>query len=210
MNVMVKICGLTTPEAVAAAVEAGADAVGFVFAESVRRVTPEEAASLAETLPEEIARVAVMKHPSPAEVAAMQAGFSPTFLQTEYADFGHVEVVGPCRPLPVLRAGGPIPARLPPMVLFEGPRSGSGETTDWSQAARLARKTRLILAGGLDPDNVGDAIALVRPYGVDVSSGVEASPGRKDPELITRFVDAVRVAQRESMSLNRNRLTETQ
>ena len=202
MKVLVKICGLTTAESVAAAVAAGADAAGFVFAESVRRVTPETASTLAEGLPETMARVAVMKHPTGEEVRTMQEGFTPTFLQTEYADFGRIEITGVCRPLPVLRAGAPLPARLPPMILFEGPKSGSGETTDWRQAAKLARKTRLILAGGLDPDNVGEAIRQVRPYGVDVSSGVEAAPGRKDPQLITRFVEAVRDAERAAMRLD--------
>jgi phosphoribosylanthranilate isomerase len=202
MKVLVKICGLTTVESVAAAAEAGADAAGFVFAESVRRVTPAAASALAGELPESMARVAVMKHPTAGEVRSMQEGFAPTFLQTEYGDFGQIEITGACRPLPVLRAGAPLPARLPPMILFEGPRSGSGETTDWRQAARLARKTRLILAGGLDPDNVGEAIRQVRPYGVDVSSGVEAAPGRKDPKLISRFVEAVRAAERAAMRLD--------
>lgn len=206
---MVKICGLTTPEAVQATIDAGADAAGFVFADSVRRVEPAAAATLAAVLPDSIARVAVMKHPTPAEVAAMQAGFTPAFLQTDYEDFGRIEVTGPCRPLPVLRAGGHLPARLPPMILFEGPRSGSGETTDWAQAAELARLTRLILAGGLDPENVADAIVRVRPYGVDVSSGVESAPGKKDPALIARFVQAVRAAERTSISIAHHRLTET-
>ena len=202
MKVLVKICGLTTAESVAAAVEAGADAAGFVFAESVRRVTPQAAHALAEGLPDTMARVAVMKHPTVEEVRSMQAGFAPTFLQTEYGDFGQIEITGACRPLPVLRAGAPLPARLPPLILFEGPQSGSGETTDWRQAAKLARKTRLILAGGLDPDNVGEAIRQVRPYGVDVSSGVEAAPGRKDPRLISRFVEAVRAAERAAIRLD--------
>jgi phosphoribosylanthranilate isomerase len=208
MRIMVKICGLRTPEAVAAVVAAGADAAGFVFAESVRRVSPARAAELAAALPDSVARVAVMKHPAPAEVAAMQDGFSPTFLQTEHADFGRIEIRGPCRPLPVLRAGRRLPRRLPPLVLFEGPVSGSGETTDWTRAAKLARRTRLILAGGLDPENVGDAIEVVRPYGVDVSSGVESAPGIKDPALIHRFVAAVRAAEKRAMSLHRPRLTE--
>ena len=202
MKVLVKICGLTTNESVAAAVEAVADAAGFVFAESVRRVTPQAAHALVEGLPETMARVAVMQHPTVEEVRNMQAGFAPTFLQTEYGDFGQIEIIGACRPLPVLRSGAPLPARLPPLILFEGPKSGSGETTDWRQAAKLARKTRLILAGGLDPDNVGEAIRQVRPYGVDVSSGVEAAPGRKDPQLISRFVEAVRAAERAAMRLD--------
>jgi phosphoribosylanthranilate isomerase len=204
MRILVKICGLTSPEAVAAAVEAGADAAGFVFAESVRRVSPRRAAALAAVLPEDVARVAVMKHPAPAAVAEMLDGFVPTFLQTEHADFGRIEIRGPCRPLPVLRAGARLPAKLPPLILFEGPHSGRGVTTDWRQAAKLARRTRLILAGGLDPDNVGEAIETVRPYGVDVSSGVESAPGVKDPELIHRFVAAVRSAEQRSMSLHRS------
>jgi phosphoribosylanthranilate isomerase len=208
MQVLVKICGLTTPEAVRAVDEAGADAAGFVFAESVRRVSPARASELAASLPDAVARVAVMTHPEPASVVAMLDGFTPTFLQTEHADFGRIEVRGPCRPLPVLRAGQPLPARLPPLILFEGPTSGSGETTDWTLAAELARRTRLILAGGLDPDNVGAAIEAVRPYGVDVSSGVESAPGLKDPELIHRFVGAVRTAQQRCLSLDRHRLTE--
>jgi phosphoribosylanthranilate isomerase len=208
MQVLVKICGLTTPEAVRAVDEAGADAAGFVFAESVRRVSPARARELAASLSDAVARVAVMTHPEPASVVAMLDGFTPTFLQTEHADFGRIEVRGPCRPLPVLRAGQPLPARLPPLILFEGPTSGSGETTDWTLAAELARRTRLILAGGLDPDNVGAAIEAVRPYGVDVSSGVESAPGLKDPELIHRFVGAVRTAQQRCLSLDRHRLTE--
>ena len=208
MKVLVKICGLTTPEAVAATVEAGADAAGFVFAESVRRVTPERASELAGRLPDDMARVAVMRHPSREDVAGMQADFMPTFLQTDYEDFGAFEIVGPCRPLPVLRAGGPLPPKLPPTILFEGPVSGSGETTDWAQAAKLARQTRLILAGGLDPENVGAAIDAVRPYGVDVSSGVESAPGKKDPDRIQRFVEAVRAAEQRVDSLDRHRSTE--
>ena len=208
MKILVKICGLTTPEAVAATVEAGADAAGFVFAESVRRVTPARASELAALLPDEMTRIAVMRHPSPEEVADMQAGFMPTFLQTDYADFGAFDIAGPCRPLPVLRAGAALPAKLPPTILFEGPVSGSGETTDWAQAAKLARQTRLILAGGLDPDNVGAAIDAVRPYGVDVSSGVESEPGQKDPERINRFVEAVRAAEQRMNSLDRHRSTE--
>ena len=109
----------------------------------------------------------------------------------------HIQLVGPCRPLPVFRAGRPMPEKLPRLLLFEGPVSGSGEVADWSQARALAAKTRVILAGGLHPGNVGGAIRTVRPYGVDVSSGVESSRGIKDPELIRRFVEAVRKADRQ-------------
>jgi phosphoribosylanthranilate isomerase len=95
--------------------------------------------------------------------------------------------------LPVLRGGAahqPLPARF----LFEGAHSGSGEKADWSAASRLAGEAELVLAGGLDATNVADAIAQVRPFGVDVSSGVEATLGVKDPVRIRDFVAAARAA----------------
>jgi phosphoribosylanthranilate isomerase len=100
--------------------------------------------------------------------------------------------------LPVLRAmPGLLTASLQrpdQLLLFEGPRSGIGEVADWSSARMLASMHRLILAGGLSPANVNDAIAQVRPFGVDVSSGVEESPGRKSPALIESFVTTARAA----------------
>jgi phosphoribosylanthranilate isomerase len=81
---------------------------------------------------------------------------------------------------------------LPETFVFEGAESGRGKTVDWSAAARLAARGELILAGGLRPDNVAEAILQVHPFGVDVSSGVESSPGEKDPELICRFIETVK------------------
>lgn len=197
MSIYVKICGLTDPVAVAAVAEAGADAAGFVFAASPREVSPDTAARLAEGLPDEIVRVAVTRHPGPNLVREICDLLAPEFLQSDAEDFHGIELSGASRPLPVYRAGRPIPDRLPALLLFEGPVSGSGEVADWGQARELACRTRLILAGGLGPDNVADAIRAVRPYGVDVSSGVESEPGRKDPDLICRFVAAVREAERQ-------------
>ena len=195
MNIRVKICGLRTPQAVAAAVEAGADAVGFVFAESVRRIDPRSAAKLAADLPAGVVKVAVMRHPSQRDVDRVIEELAPEFLQTDAEDFEEISLAGPCRPLPVFRAGRPLPKRLPGLVLFEGPVSGSGEVTDWDRARDLAGKTRVVLAGGLEPGNVGAAIRAVSPYGVDVSSGVELAPGVKSPELIRDFLRAVREAE---------------
>jgi phosphoribosylanthranilate isomerase len=79
-------------------------------------------------------------------------------------------------------------------MLFEGPSSGIGELADWGRAAELARQTQMILAGGLTPENVAEAVQAVRPFGVDVSTGVEASPGVKDPTKIRAFVRAARAA----------------
>ena len=97
-----------------------------------------------------------------------------------------------------MRPGAMAACALPRRVLFEGPVSGSGRTTDWQQAAELARRAEVILAGGLHAANVGDAIRQVRPFGVDVSSGVEASPGTKSIQKIEQFVAAARAAAMET------------
>lgn len=196
MSALVKICGLTSPEAVEAAVESGADAVGFVFAESVRRIAPASAAALVTELPPGVVKVAVMRHPSQEEVDQVMDHLQPEFLQTDAEDFEKIRLNGPCRPLPVFRAGGARPDRLPALLLFEGPISGSGKVADWSEARAVAAETRLILAGGLRPDNVADAMRRVRPYGLDVSSGVESAPGIKCPSRIREFLEAVRDAER--------------
>ena len=194
MSTLVKICGLTTTEAVRAAVDAGADALGFVFAESARRVRPMMASRLAADLPQGVVRVAVMRHPAQADVDEVMEHLQPEFLQTDADDYEGITLAGACRPLPVFRAGRPLPERLPRLVLFEGPVSGSGEVADWEQARELAQRTRVILAGGLTPGNVEVAMRAVRPYGVDVSSGVESEPGIKSPRLIRSFIEAVRAA----------------
>ncbi len=194
MTTLVKICGLTTSEAVRAAAEAGADAVGFVFAESVRRVKPAMAGRLAADLPPGVVKVAVMRHPSQADIDEVMDCLQPEFLQTDAEDYDRITLVGTCRPLPVFRAGRPFPERLPRLLLFEGPVSGSGEVADWEHARKLALETRVVLAGGLTSGNVEAAMRAVRPYGVDVSSGVESEPGIKSARLIRNFIEAVREA----------------
>jgi phosphoribosylanthranilate isomerase len=190
----VKVCGLTTPDAVLAAVDAGVNAVGFVFAESKRKVTAQQAAELARNVPRSIVRVAVMLHPSQAQLDEVWSQFRPDVLQTDIDDLAMLQVPEGLQVTPVIRAGRELPEPLPARLLFEGPVSGTGETTDWSAAAKLAGRTQLILAGGLKPTNVADAIATARPFGVDVSSGVEARPGVKDPAKILEFVRNARAA----------------
>ena len=198
MSLTIKICGLTDSDALAGAVAAGADALGFVFAPSPRRITPREAGLLCRDLPEGVIRVAVMRHPSAAEWARVRDEFHPDWLQTDAADFAHLALPPDCRPVPVyrdamLRRQG-LPERWPAQLVFEGARSGAGETADWTLAASIAAQTRLMLAGGLNAANVADAIRQVRPWGVDVSSGVETAPGRKDPARIAAFIKAARAA----------------
>jgi len=192
----VKICGLTSREAVQAAAEAGADAVGFVFADSPRRVTPAEARRLCEGLDRRVTRVAVMRHPDADEWATVRDGFGPDWLQTDAADYELLEMPDACARLPVYRDDdhslASDSAKMPARLLFEGARSGAGERADWSAAAALAARAELVLAGGLSPENVEQALAAVAPWGVDVSSGVERAPGDKDPARIAAFVARVR------------------
>ena len=203
MAIWVKICGLTTRDAVEAAVVAGADAVGFVFAPSKRQVTPVLAAQLAQGAPRRIPRVAVMLHPTQSQLDEVWSAFRPDVLQTDVEDLQTLRVPMGLMVMPVVRGGGGggVGVGLKPglqpkyrRILFEGPVSGVGSTSDWNGAAQLARTTELVLAGGLNAINVADAIATVRPFGVDVSSGVEAAPGIKDPARIHEFVQRARAA----------------
>ena len=190
----IKVCGMTGSEAVAAALEAGADAIGFVFAPSVRQLQPGRAAQLAEPARGKLRLVAVTQHPGPAFWRDVAVAFRPDMLQTDQHDFANLPEPLGCEALPVLRGDQPLPDTVPGVLLYEGARSGTGEVADWSAAARWARRTRLVLAGGLHAGNVADAIAAVRPWGVDVSSGVEDSPGVKSPRKIFEFVRAARAA----------------
>jgi len=191
-----KICGMTSSDAVAAALAAGVDAIGFVFAPSVRRVTPAQAAQFAAAARGRVSCVAVTLHPEQALVDEIIDIFKPDVIQTDIDDFGHLQLPPMLPRLPVIRAAAALSvcAPLPARILFEGPRSGAGEPGDWQQAALLAAATRVVLAGGLNAGNVAAAIRTVRPFGVDTSSGVEAARGQKSPEKILQFVAAARAA----------------
>lgn len=194
----IKICGMTDTRAVEAALAAQVDAVGFVFAPSVRRVTPEQAAELARPARGRALCVAVTQHPSPELLELVFELFRPDVLQTDREDFARISLPAGVAGWPVLRGAQPetVVATLHSdrRALFEGPRSGTGNVADWSVARDLAQRCQLILAGGLVPENVEAAITGVQPYGVDVSSGVEVAPGRKSPALIETFVSRARMA----------------
>ncbi len=189
----IKICGMTTSEAVTAALDAGVDAIGFVFADSVRQVSAATAARLAAPARGKVICVAVTRHPSQYALDEILTLFKPDVLQTDAGDLPLLRVPTALETLPVLRGrqdAGTLPAR----ILFEGLESGSGMPCDWSSARLVARRTQLVLAGGLNADNIRTAVAEVRPFGVDVSSGVEQRPGVKSPGEILRFVRAARAA----------------
>ena len=195
----VKICGLRNELHVQVAVEAGANAVGFVFADSVRRVAPLQAARIASLVPETVKRVAVMQHPSNEDWQEVLRHFSPDVLQTDAADFEKLDVPGFVERWPVFREGKSVTPMPGPaaqdIYLYEGGRSGSGETVDWARAAEVAISGNMILAGGLSVSNVAEAVSIVRPFGVDVSSGVESEPGEKDSQRIREFIIAAKAAE---------------
>jgi phosphoribosylanthranilate isomerase len=194
MSGWIKICGMTTAEGVAAAVAAGVDAIGFVFAPSVRRVSAERAAELARTVRQQLTCVAVTQHPAQAEVDEIVRSLRPDLLQSDLEDFAQLHLPQRLARLPVVRGTHAPLAAYPAKLLFEGELSGSGAVGDWQQAMVLARRTRLVLAGGLHAGNVAAAIRAVRPFGVDTSSGVELRPGLKSAEKISEFVQAARAA----------------
>jgi len=197
----IKICGITTAEAVEAALAARVDAIGFVFADSPRQLTLEDAVALAAPARGRVRCVAVTRHPSQRHLDDILAVFSPDMLQTDREDLRALRLPEQLELLPVFRGCDPEqrtarsrPRLLPARLLFEGLTSGSGTPCDWTAAQRVARRTQLVLAGGLDADNVAMAISAVRPFGVDVSSGVEERPGVKSPSEVARFAAAARSA----------------
>ena len=193
----IKICGMTTDAAVSAALACEVDAIGFVFAPSVRRLSTARANELAAAARNKVACVAVTRHPTRVEVNEILRDFKPDILQTDLIDLDSLQLPQTLSVLPVLRPGPRAACEMPRRVLFEGPVSGSGQTTDWDAAAELSRRVEVILAGGLHPLNVAIAIRHAHPFGVDVSSGVEGEPGIKNTEKIEQFVAAARLAALE-------------
>lgn len=191
----VKICGITRADDADAAVAAGADAVGFVFwADSPRFVDPYRARAIAATLPPFVTPVGVFVNQSAAYVMAVVSLVRLGAVQL-HGDEG--EAYARSLQVPVIKAVTPAspgasawPRRHLLLVDADDPvhRGGTGRTTDWDRAAALAAERPILLAGGLTPANVADAIVRVRPFGIDVSSGVERSPGVKDhPRLRALF-----------------------
>ncbi len=192
MTLWIKICGLTTPDAVAAALDTGADAIGFVFAKSVRQVAPDVALRLAAPARGRVRCVAVTRHPTQQDIYDVVSIFKPDVLQTDSADLPSLRLPAQLELLPVFRGVDDESETLPSRLLFEGITSGAGVPCDWTAARRVARRTELILAGGLNSTNVAAAIEAVHPFGVDVSTGVEVRPGVKSPVEIAKFVRAAR------------------
>ena len=188
----VKICGLSTKEAVKTAVSAGADYIGFVFAPSKRQVTLEQAAELAKFIPSYIQKVGVFVSPSQAELLEAVDKVGLDFVQV------HGKVVDklfenlPCGSIQAVQIdeGGHVPNSQADYLLFDAPVAGSGQTFDWGQLDTTELAQPFFIAGGLNEDNVARAIQHFSPFAVDVSSGVETN-GQKDHEKIRRFIERV-------------------
>ena len=178
----VKICGITSEQDALLAVAMGADAVGFVFAPSPRQMSPNAVHAIVRRLPPEVLTVGLFRDERAQRVVEIinRAGLKAAQLHGHESreDCGYVSVRVPL----VIKA-------------FAAP--GSGKVFDWRLAEGAPKGRRIVLAGGLDAANVADAIRTVHPWGVDVSTGVEASPGKKDPSKIRAFVQAARAAEPE-------------
>ena len=198
----VKICGTTSEEDALLAVAMGADAVGFIFAPSMRQVAPVVVADIIKRLPPEILTVGVFKDEAPARVVEVMHSTGLRAAQLQ----GH-ETPEQCRwvrervPFTIRAfAAGDRAVRNAAdygadAVHIDSAGGGTGQVFDWSLAAEVPDGMRMILAGGLTPDNVVDAITTVRPWGVDVATGVERAPGRKDPAKLRAFIASVRATE---------------
>jgi phosphoribosylanthranilate isomerase len=195
----VKICGITNEDDALLAVAMGADAVGFVFAPSPRQIAPQQAYDITRRLPPEILTVGVFRNELPARVIeiAHKSGVKGVQLHGRETTEQSRELAGHFRWLIKAFAAGD--ENLPradeygtDLILLDAPSPGSGKVFDWSLAGDAPDSVRLILAGGLTPENVAAAVEEVQPWGVDVSSGVEKSPGRKDAIAVKRFIENAR------------------
>lgn len=197
----VKICGITSEEDALLAVAMGADAVGFVFAPSPRLISPTVAGDIAKRLPREILTVGVFRDDAPQRVVEIVNGMGLKAAQLhgretaeqvqwvrERIPFVIKSFVAGDKTLSIARSFGA------DVLLIDAPSPGSGQVYDWKLAAEAPDGSKVLLAGGLTPENVAEAIAQAQPWGVDVSTGVESAPGRKDPRKLRAFIAAAKDA----------------
>ena len=189
----VKICGLSTKEAVKTAVSAGADYIGFVFAPSKRQVTVEQAIELAKFIPSHIQKVGVFVSPSRADLleAIEKVGLDLVQVHGQVVDKLFENL--PCGSIQAVQIGEGehVPNSQADYLLFDAPVAGSGQIFDWGRLDTTELAQPFFIAGGLNEDNVEEAIQHFTPYAVDVSSGVETD-GQKDHEKIRRFIERVK------------------
>jgi phosphoribosylanthranilate isomerase len=198
--VFVKIEGITSEEDALLAVAMGADALGFVFAPSKRQIAPGRAADIVKRLPPEILTVGVFQDEAAQRLVEIVQHCGLKAAQLHGHETAEVTrwVSERIYTIKAFRAGDAAIADAasygPRAIIIDAPSPGSGEVFDWRLADGAPPGLPLILAGGLTPENVADAIAAVRPWGVDVATGVEASPGKKDPRKLRAFIAAAKAA----------------
>jgi phosphoribosylanthranilate isomerase len=201
---VIKICGITRLEDAMLAVDLGARALGFVlWPGSPRHIDPPHARAIVRELPPFVTAVGVFVNEPPEVINTLADAIRLGVVQLHGDEpVSHAEQIE----RPVLKsvtvqdaekAAAEWPGQVTLLIDAHDPqrRGGTGQTTDWTVAAALAARRRILLAGGLRPENVGEAISRVRPYGIDVSSGVEASPGIKDPDRLRALFRAVTFVQ---------------
>ena len=198
--VQVKICGICDAAGAASAVEAGADLIGFHFCSSQRRVTPEEAKAIVDALSLRPVIVGVFIDQDEQEVRQIAEFVGLDMLQLHGSESPGFEAGRPVMKVLKVKDGEiPDANAWPDPVMLDSwtadQRGGTGHVWDWELARRLISERKVFIAGGLEPGNVGKVVSGFRPYGVDVSSGVEASVRVKDPDKVRAFVHAVRLAE---------------
>jgi phosphoribosylanthranilate isomerase len=209
--VFVKICGITSEEDALLAVAMGTDAVGFIFAPSPRQMAPNKVREIIPRLPPEILTVGVFKdatadqivqtvHACGLKAAQLSGHETPETTRAVRQRVGLV-IKGLSPGDPALQAWDDFGADA---LMLDSPRPGSGQVFDWSLADGIPLNRKVILAGGLTPENVAAGIEAVKPWGVDVATGVESSPGRKDPTKVRAFIKAARAAAPEEDYVDRS------
>ena len=198
--VQVKICGICDAAGAAAAVEAGADLIGFHFCSSQRRVTPQEARAIVDTLALRPTVVGVFIDQNADEVRQIAEFARLDLLQLHGSESPGFEAGRPVMKVLKVKDGAvPDAEGWPDPVMLDSwsadQRGGTGQVWDWELARPLLAARKVFIAGGLEPGNVGKVVSAFRPYGVDVSSGVESSVRVKDPDKVRAFVHAVRLAE---------------
>jgi phosphoribosylanthranilate isomerase len=202
--VKVKICGITNAQDALHAVECGADALGFVFySRSPRCVDADQVRQIVSALPPFVSTVGLFVNEEPSRIQEIASICALDVVQLHGDETPAIcSCLPPLRVVKALRVRGEetlidLPTWPVSAILLDawvpGVYGGTGHRLDWQLAARAARQYRIVLAGGLTPENVGEAVREVRPYAVDVSSGVEAVPGRKDPEKVAQFIRSAKL-----------------
>lgn len=205
--VRVKVCGITSRDDALLAADAGADALGFIFVENTPRyVTPSEAATIIAGLPPFVCAVGVFWDHPPAQVRRVVEACGLGAVQLHGAEPPEAVAASPVPVLKTVKVGGPgdlaaLDRYRPAAFVLDSPaRWSEGETRvpiSWTLARQAGARVRIVLSAGLTPETVAEAIRVARPFAVDVNSGVEATPGRKDPDKVRRFVRAARAAGSE-------------